>query len=77
MTSQGTRWLRARSGPLTADQLTIVEMVSRGFTNALIAETLGLTIDMVKWRIREMLAQTGTNDRAHLACTALRAGWIK
>jgi DNA-binding CsgD family transcriptional regulator len=48
---------------LTDRQEDVLKLVSRGLTNAEIAERLGVTLDGVKWHIREILGKFGVESR--------------
>lgn len=63
--------------PPTEREIEVITLISDGHPNAEIATRLGISVDTVKTHVVRVRRKTGTRDRAHLACTALRAGWIK
>ena len=52
---------------LTDRQAQILRMVARGHTNTEIAEELGISLNGVKWHIREMFAKYGVDTREELS----------
>ncbi len=52
---------------LTGRQEQILRMVARGHTNTEIAEELGISLNGVKWHIRELFAKYGVDTREELA----------
>ncbi len=53
----------ARQFELTPRQEEVVRLLARGLTNAEIADRLGLTLDGVKWHVREILGRYGVESR--------------
>ncbi len=52
---------------LTERQREVAELVARGLTNAQIADELQITLDGVKWHVREILSKLGLNSRLEIA----------
>lgn len=52
--------------PLTPRQLEIVELIAEGNTNAAIAERLVVSEGTVKWHVKQILAKTGSANRAEV-----------
>lgn len=63
--------------PLSARELTVVERVAEGLTNAEIATELGISPDTVKTHLARVLEKLGARDRTHAVARALRAGLIR
>jgi len=57
---------------LTPREMTIAQMVSRGFSNKQIADRLSYTEGTVKNYISRILQKTGCSDRTHLAIHLIR-----
>ena len=58
---------------LTRAELAVAELVSRGLTNAEIAETLVLAKGTVKNHVSALLRKLGARDRTALALTLYKA----
>ncbi|HET8980639.1 MAG TPA: PAS domain-containing protein [Solirubrobacteraceae bacterium] len=56
---------------LTARQLEIVQLIAQGLTNAAIAERLFVTEGTVKWHVKQILARTGSANRAEVIARVL------
>jgi DNA-binding CsgD family transcriptional regulator len=52
---------------LTERQRQVLRLIARGRTNGQIAEELGLTLDGVKWHVREILTRLGVDCREEAA----------
>lgn len=63
--------------PFGEPELALIRMAAEGYTDQKIGTVLGLKAQTVNSRIARMLGKTGTRNRAHLAATAIRRGWIK
>ena len=50
--------------PLTPRQQEILRLIAQGLTNAAIAERLVITEGTVKWHVKQILAKTGSSNRA-------------
>lgn len=57
--------------PLTPRQLEIVQLIAQGMTNAAIAERLVVTEGTVKWHLKQILAKTGSANRAEAIARVL------
>jgi two-component system, NarL family, response regulator len=62
---------------LTARELEILDLVSRGLTNRAIAEQLYLSIDTIKSHLNDTYRKLGVDDRAHAVAVALRKGLLQ
>lgn len=56
---------------ITARQLEILRLIAAGMTNARIAERLFLTEATVKWHVKQILARTGSANRAEAVARVL------
>jgi DNA-binding NarL/FixJ family response regulator len=63
--------------PLSARELTVLERVAEGLTNAEIASELGISSDTVKTHLARVLEKLSARDRTHAVSRALRAGLIR
>ena len=59
--------------PLTPRQQEILRLIAQGLTNAAIAERLVITEGTVKWHVKQILAKTGSSNRAEAVVRFLRA----
>jgi PAS domain S-box-containing protein len=57
--------------PLTARQLEILRLIAQGLTNAAIAERLVVTEGTIKWHVKQILAKTGSANRAEAVARVL------
>ena len=64
----------AKSGELTARELEILREMTGGFTNAEIAEKLGISEKRVRNHVANMLEKTGFRSRTELAVRARESG---
>lgn len=55
----------------------VIELISIGKTNEEIGMILGISSRAVARRIDRAWSITNTHTRTHLACKALREGWIQ
>ncbi len=55
----------------------VIDAVSHGMTNPMVAEHLGLALDTVKTHAKHVQAKLKAKNRTHAACIALREGVIK
>ncbi|MEA5619223.1 response regulator transcription factor [Cronbergia sp. UHCC 0137] len=67
--------------PINADNLTtreleVLQLVVEGYTNAIIAEKLYITIGTVKSHVRRILGKLRADDRTQAAVSALRSGLV-
>ena len=66
----------ADSGEFTARELEVLREMTGGFTNAEIAETLGISANAVRNHIMHMLEKTGFSSRTELAVRARETGLV-
>jgi PAS domain S-box-containing protein len=57
--------------PLTPRQLEIVQLIAEGMTNVAIAKRLVVTEGTVKWHVKQILAKTGSANRAEAVARVL------
>jgi len=62
--------------PLTTREESILQRMSKGSTNRLIAEELGISSETVKEHVQKILKKMGVSDRTQAVLLALRRGWI-
>jgi DNA-binding NarL/FixJ family response regulator len=62
--------------PLTTREESILQRMSRGSTNRVIAEELGISSETVKEHVQKILKKMGVSDRTQAVLLALRRGWI-
>ncbi len=62
--------------PLSDRERQVIDAVSHGMTNTMIAEHLGLALETVKTHTQNVQAKLKAKNRTHSACTALREGII-
>ncbi len=65
----GANW--GAGAPLSARQLEILRLIAGGLTNAAIAHRLFITEGTVKWHVRQILAKTGSANRAEAIARVL------
>ena len=58
--------------PLTPRQQEILRLIAQGLTNAAIAEQLVIAEGTVKWHVKQILAKTGSSNRAEAIARFLR-----
>lgn len=58
--------------PLTPRQEEILRMIAQGLTNAAIAQRLMLTEGTIKWHVKQILAKTGSSNRAEAIARFVR-----
>jgi DNA-binding NarL/FixJ family response regulator len=61
---------------LTPAEIAVLRLIATGRSNKQIADTLGITEDTVKGRIRHILSKLGASDRTHAAIIGIRRGII-
>lgn len=64
----------AKSGEMTARELEVLREMTGGFTNAEIAEKLGISEKRVRNHVANMLEKTGFRSRTELAVRARESG---
>ena len=60
--------------PLTGRQHEILGLIAEGLTNPAIAERLFVSESTVKWHVKQILAKTGTANRAEAVARVLGGG---
>jgi DNA-binding NarL/FixJ family response regulator len=63
--------------PLTPAEIEVLRLVAAGNSNKRIADTLGITEDTVKGRLRNILSKLGASDRTHATTIGLKRGIIQ
>ena len=63
--------------PLSPRQREVLESIVNGLTNALIAEKLGISVEMVKEHIKALFAKLNVSTRADAVAVALRKHLLK
>jgi DNA-binding NarL/FixJ family response regulator len=64
------------SVPLTIRELSVLRMVAQGKSNKEISETLYVTEDAIKARMRSILTKLDASDRAHAVTIAMSRGFL-
>ena len=67
----------ATDDPLTPAEIEVLRLVAAGNSNKRIADTLGITEDTVKGRLRNILSKLGASDRTHATTIGLKRGIIQ
>jgi DNA-binding NarL/FixJ family response regulator len=69
---------RFRGGEsLTAREISILELVRQGLRNSQIGDTLNISEETVKSRIKNILAKLGVRDRTEAVTVAIRRGFLE
>ncbi len=63
--------------PLSPREMEIVQYITRGFSNKLIAHKLGISHQTVKNHMTSILRKLDVEDRTQAAIYALRHGWVR
>ena len=63
---EGYRWSRGGWQP-SAAQRRILDGIAAGEENAALARRLGLSVETVRWHVRQLIDETESVDRAALA----------
>jgi DNA-binding NarL/FixJ family response regulator len=63
--------------PLTAREVEILQLMTRGNRNRDIADTLTITEDTVKVHVKHIMEKLGANDRTEAVVIAVRRGIIQ
>jgi DNA-binding NarL/FixJ family response regulator/Flp pilus assembly pilin Flp len=63
--------------PLTAREMSVLELIVRGASNKMIATTLGISHQTVKNHMTSIFRKLAVNDRTEAAVIALRRGWVR
>lgn len=67
---------RAERIELPGDSLTILKLASSGCANKEIAAKMGIGIETVKTRLKEIFFRLGARDRTHAVMLALKSGFL-
>jgi DNA-binding NarL/FixJ family response regulator len=62
---------------LTAREIEVLQLVSNGNSNKLIAKTLTISEETVKSHVRNLIAKLGARDRTHAMTLAVRRGILQ
>ncbi len=62
--------------PLTARELEVLQLVTQGFNNAEIAESLQISVNTVRAHVKSVLGKFGVHDRVSAARMAMTMGII-
>ena len=83
----GKKWISAETSfqlaehatddPLTAAEISVVQLIAEGKANKEIAAQLSVSEETVKARVKSILSKLGANDRTHAAMIALKRGIIE
>jgi DNA-binding CsgD family transcriptional regulator len=65
--TRSARSRRRAPGDLTARQRQVLDLVSRGYTNAQIADALGVSLAGAKWHVGEIIGVLGVDTREEAA----------
>ncbi len=63
--------------PLSAREMEILTLITRGMSNKEIASKLGISHQTVKNHVTSILHKLGVNDRTQAALCALQFGWVR
>jgi DNA-binding NarL/FixJ family response regulator len=63
--------------PLSAREMSILNLITRGMSNKQVAMELGISYQTVKNHMTSILRKLAVNDRTQAAIYALRRGWIR
>lgn len=63
--------------PFSAANLELIKLASLGYSRAAMAELTSRTPIAIDAAFRRMFVKAGARNRSHLACIALREGWIR
>ena len=66
----------AKSTDISPMQLSILRLMVRGMSNPAIARELHISVDDVKWHIKELYDKTGYNNRVALVGAAIRKDFM-
>jgi DNA-binding NarL/FixJ family response regulator len=64
------------SEPLTGREMEVLELASRGMSNAEIADTLYLSVRTVQAHLRSIFNKLGVGSRSEAIVYALKKGWL-
>ena len=63
--------------PLTGRELDVLRLLAQGWTNARIAEELGVGERTVKFHMENLLGKLGVDSRTEAVVEGIRRGWLK
>lgn len=66
----------AADDALTAREIEVLQKVSQGSANKIIADRLHISEDTVKAHMKSILSKLGANDRTHAVTIAMRRGFL-
>jgi DNA-binding CsgD family transcriptional regulator len=66
-TSTGLHYRTAHKWDLTPRQREVLDLIARGYTNAQIGESLGMTLDGAKFHVGEIMGKLGVSSREEAA----------
>ena len=67
---------RALSGEFTPDELTLMRLLVQGKRDSEISAEMHISVDAVRWHIKELFSKTGYNNRVALACDVINKDLI-
>lgn len=62
---------------LTDRQVKVLLLISNGYEDKFIAETLGISVHTVRAFVHKIIAKLEAKNRLHAACKAIRMGIIE
>ncbi|MEI9974626.1 MAG: response regulator transcription factor [Ignavibacteriota bacterium] len=63
--------------PLSTRELEVLRCISKGNSNKVVADILGISEDTVKGHMRNVLTKLNANDRTHAVTIALKRGYLE
>lgn len=73
---EGTVRHEGSKGDLTPQQLTILRLISQGFSNKQIGAQISLSENTVKSYVQDLLQKMGARNRVEAAMIASKKGWL-
>lgn len=62
---------------LTDRQIKVLQLISNGYEDKFIAETLGISVHTVRAFVHRIITKFEAKNRLHAACKAIRMGIIE
>lgn len=62
---------------LTDRQIKVLQLISNGYEDKVIAETLGISVHTVRAFVHRIITKLEAKNRLHAACKAIRMGIIE
>lgn len=62
---------------LTVRQIKVLQLISNGYEDKVIAETLGISVHTVRAFVHRIITKLEAKNRLHAACKAIRMGIIE